>query len=117
MVYEQSKSIGDVGHKTATDRRAGGDWVICRKEPDRVSLGFRPGPSSDWSFLRGSFTRNIAASEAAYMGSLTDSANHVLFYGIIGASIGWGLGIYLAVKRRTMTNETISTARRRGLSI
>jgi len=44
--------------------------------------------------------------EAAYMGSLADSANHVLFYGIIGASIGWGLGIYLAVKRRTMTNET-----------
>ena len=44
--------------------------------------------------------------EAAYMGSLTDSAHYVLFYGIMGASIGWGLGIYLAVKRRTMTNET-----------
>ena len=44
--------------------------------------------------------------DAAYMGSLADSANHVLFYGIIGASIGWGLGIYLAVKRRTMTNGT-----------
>jgi len=44
--------------------------------------------------------------EAAYLGYLEDSANHVLFFGIIGASIGWGLGIYLAGNRPTMVNET-----------
>ena len=39
-------------------------------------------------------------AEAAHMAGLTDAADHVGFYGIIGATVGWGSGVYLEWLRR-----------------
>jgi hypothetical protein len=37
---------------------------------------------------------------AAYMSIFTDLADHLLFWGIVGAAAGWGIGFYLASRVR-----------------
>lgn len=43
---------------------------------------------------------NYSSAEAAYMGYLTDSASHIALCGMMGAAVGWGVGLYLESARR-----------------